>query len=159
MATGEVGKKPVVHLYEFVGTSNPTGSFSTLTSISGLLVKGIAQLAFSPDGRQLFAVDLDYTVAIYDCNRSNNTSIGRMIASGQGPKGKIYHSTSLRGDKFISCGEKHLCIWSVANSRLTIENAKLGDFRNKNFLSCARLKVFPNLVVLTLSITNLLSVG
>jgi len=46
----------------------------------------------------------------------------------------------MSSDRFISCGEKHLCIWSVANSRLTIENAKLGDFRNKNFLSCARLK-------------------
>lgn len=138
LATGEVGKKPAIHLYEWVAAQS---IFRSLACISGLHTKGVAQLAFSSTGERLFSVSVEYAVAVYDCNPVSPT-LGRMVASGTGPKGKIMHSCNAgvvaKTEIFVTCGEKHLCVWSLQDKSLKMDNGELGPYKNKILLSCAK---------------------
>jgi hypothetical protein len=107
----------------------------------------VAQLAFSGDGRALITIGIEYTVAVYnsDTTSEKNTALGKMVASSQGPKGSVFHVSSFGASsktspeyKFLSVGEKHYSVWTLAGSTLTSENGKLGSLKNKNMLSAAK---------------------
>ncbi len=95
IASGEIGKKPSIHLYSW---RDDTKSFTSLACMHGLHTKGVCQLAFTPDGKYLFSVGIDYTIAIYNTDDSNPTSLGKMVVSSQGPKSKIFHCTVFKVD-------------------------------------------------------------
>ena len=75
LATGEIGKHPVIHIYSW----SPLRSiFQSLSSVKGFHTGGISQLAFSLNGFRLFSVGIDYTVAVYDTEISSK-SFGKMV--------------------------------------------------------------------------------
>jgi WD40 repeat protein len=75
LATGEIGKCPVIHIYSW----NPKGKiFQSLSSVKGFHTGGISQLAFSLNGFRLFSVGIDYTVAVYDTEILSK-SFGKMV--------------------------------------------------------------------------------
>ena len=75
LATGEIGKCPVIHIYSW----NPEGKvFQSLSSVKGFHTVGISQLAFSLNGFKLFSVGIDYTVAVYDTEILSK-SFGKMV--------------------------------------------------------------------------------
>lgn len=52
MATGEIGKKPAIHLYCWTPSDGAevAGVFTSLVCMQGYHMKGVAQLAFSGNG-------------------------------------------------------------------------------------------------------------
>jgi hypothetical protein len=154
IASGEIGKNPAVYLYSYDGGS---ASFESLACMKGCHSKGIAQLAFSGDGKLLYSVSVEYNIAIYCCDRSSSKNFGKLLVSCQGPKEKILHivscsaassssssSSSSPGvsPSFITCGEKHLLLWNYneKGGSLKQEQCSLGkDNKNKTLLSLVRL--------------------
>lgn len=138
-ASGEIGKTPGICLYLWTSCAD---SFQTLSCLQGLHTKGISQVSFSTDGKYLFSVGIEYTVAVY-CTDREHKQFGKMVASSQGPKDRIMHTTacsSSSGDYvFFSCGEKHAIVWSLSSKYvLKAENCKFAD-KNQIFLSSAAL--------------------
>eukprot|EP01041_Mallomonas_annulata_P001002 gene1002-1969_t len=129
-ATGEIGKTPAIHLWQ---PSQP----HSVACMRGYHTKGVCQLAFSKDGKLLFSVGIDYTVAIYH-SQIGDDKIGRLIASAQGPRDKVLHCTFYgeHGNSFFTCGEKHVLFWKLATNTPKPEPAKLGVDKNKTFM-CA----------------------
>eukprot|EP01040_Poterioochromonas_malhamensis_P009806 gene9806-10650_t len=143
IASGEIGKTPAIYLYSWQNSESASSgncSFESLGCFKGSHTKGVAQIAFSNDGKYLFSIGIEYSVAIYSIARDNPKNFGKLIASGQGPKDRIMHlSASHSNDyKFYSCGEKHIILWNLDRGTLKQENCKLGSNKNKVFLSIAR---------------------
>ena len=133
IATGEVGKTPAIHIYEWDGAQ-----FRSLASVRGFHVKGVCQLAFARDGKQLFSVGIDYTVALVATDQGNMAGFGKMVSSSQGPKDKVMGCVAVgESGAFLSCGEKHAQLW--ANDKGSIKQCKmeLGSNRSKMFMSAA----------------------
>ncbi|RYH20674.1 hypothetical protein EON65_22795 [archaeon] len=144
IASGEIGKNPGICLYVW-GPSAGGDCFQPLATFQGFHKRGISQLAFSADGKHLFSIGVEYSVAIY-CTDKSSKQFGKMVVSAQGPKDRILHATScglVSGDyMFVSCGEKHAIVWtfSTAKGGLKQDNCKFaGGGKNQLFLSCASL--------------------
>lgn len=75
VATGEVGKKPKIYVWDTI-------SMQVLHKFSGKLQRGIKCLAFSPSGKLLAAVDVsdDHQIAVY------NVQTGICVAAARGDK-------------------------------------------------------------------------
>lgn len=145
IASGEIGKKPAIYLYSWQpGVGSQGGAFTSLSCMSGYHTKGVTQLAFSADGKVLFSVGADYTVAVYNTEEGSKT-FGKMVTSSQGPKSsKVMHAArygNAAGGNygFITCGEKHAVTWLLEKGALKQVEVKLGVFRNKALLSTASL--------------------
>ena len=147
LASGEIGKKPAIYLYKWVraGSDRQSGSFESLCCMSGYHTRGVVQLVFSLDGKLLFSVGVEYTVAVY-CTDSASKAFGKMVASSQGPKSsKVMHAALYgvqgRGGTaaFITCGEKHAVTWQLDKGALNSTECKLGANRNKLVLSAAQV--------------------
>ena len=148
VATGEVGKKPSIHVYSW---DEEHSAFASVTCLSGYFSKAVVQVVFSSpsptDDLLLFAVGQDYKVAVYNVDRSAK-SFGRMLGSMQGPKDKVlhvcasWHIATPEGGKpiarsFLSCGQKHAIIWQMTKSGKPKQiDVKLGKFRNLLITSC-----------------------
>lgn len=139
VATGEIGKAPAVYLYEWMPGAQSGGQFVSLSCLRGYHTKGVAQLCFSIAGDVVFSVGVDYTVAIYG-TESGKASFGKMVASSQGPKGKVLHCIAYgaSGNMFLSCGEKHAVCWTIDKGVLKQETCKLGTHKNKMLMAAAR---------------------
>jgi WD40 repeat protein len=138
VATGEIGKQPPIHLYVWKATM---GRFEALSCMRGFHVKGVSQLCFSGDGKRLFSVGVDYTVAVYGTDRGAQSTFGKMIFSAQGPKGKAMHCCAAgpTGEDFVSSGEKHVQFWrSNKGTSYTQETGKISGHTNKMHLSAVR---------------------
>ena len=109
--------------------------------MKGYHTKGVVQLCFSADGKTLFSVGVDYTVALYDTNTSSK-SFGKLVSSGQ-TKGVCLHvaPAGKDGSDFVSVGEKHVNGWST-KKEFKAEKAKLGEHSNKTFLCSVRVGCF-----------------
>jgi hypothetical protein len=127
IATGEVGRSPVIHVYKW----NPADcTFEALACMKGYFGKAVVQICFSKTqdkesggnpwkGLKLFAVGADYKVAVYNVDQSNSKKFGKMLASAQGPKGKVFHCcASLKRDDFMTTGEKHIIAWQMKDMKL-----------------------------------------
>lgn len=157
IASGEIGKTPAIYLYAWTPKPGGGGGFQSFGCFKGFHTKGITQLAFSEDGKFLFTVGVEYTVAIYATDTSQMSTFGKMIASSQGPKDKIMHASrygvnSSSEYKFSTCGEKHAIFWKFDANRkiLTQETAKLGEHKNKMLL-CASYITQSDLVLFSTS--------
>jgi hypothetical protein len=108
LASGEIGKKPAIYLYAWTPHADGQtdgGSFTPLSCLSGYHTKGVVQLCFSPDGKLLFSVGVEYTVAVY-CTDPTNKAFGKMVTSGQGPKNsKVMHCASYGAAQGATAGE------------------------------------------------------
>ena len=137
IATGEIGKQPPIHLYTWKASLQ---RFEPLSCMRGFHTKGVSQLAFSADGKRLFSVGVDYTVAMYGTNRADAVSFGKMVFSAQGPKGKVLHvaAVGMTGEDFVSCGEKHVQFWRNAKTNYAQETGKITGHTNKMHLSVSR---------------------
>ena len=62
IATGEIGKKPSIHVYSWNETKR---SFQAITCLNGYFTGGVVQLSFSCDGKFIFGSDTNYKVALY----------------------------------------------------------------------------------------------
>jgi echinoderm microtubule-associated protein-like 6 len=149
VATGEMGKTPVIHLWD--------ERLVSLACLRGTHTKAVVQLAHSQDGKFLFSVGLEYTVALYCIDQSNSKQFGKQVCSSQGPKSKILHASAYGSGNshFVTCGEKHICFWTRTASGLSYESVNLsrGD-KNKIFLSIC--PVGDNAVVIGASDDTLL---
>jgi echinoderm microtubule-associated protein-like 6 len=129
IATGEMGKTPAIHLWN--------RDLVSLACMRGTHTKAISQLAHSQDGKFLFSVGLEYSVAVYVID-SLSKQYGKQCCSSQGPKAKILHASSYGSGNtsFVTCGEKHICFWTKSNSGINYQTVNLSrDEKNKIFLS------------------------
>jgi len=136
VATGDIGKHPVVYLYEWDAEDK---LFVSLTSMRGFHTSGVCQMSFSHDGMYLFTVGAEYTIALYNSDKKDIPQFGKMIASSKGPKDKVLHCTSLSDGSFVSCGEKHVIYWSHKAGRISQEEVKLHDHKRKLIMCVASL--------------------
>ena len=149
IATGEIGKQPAIHLYTWTSVlveNKCGGSFTSLACMRGYHTKGVCQLAFSGDGKMLFSVGVDYTVATYWTDVTDTANFGKMKCSSS-MKGVALHleKCGLNGCDFATCGEKHVVFWPLEKGVLKPKQASLddkakGNFKNKTFLCLASVQ-------------------
>jgi WD40 repeat protein len=75
IASGEIGKIPAINIYNW---NSLTETFETLAAVKGYHTGGVSQLCFSRSGGRLFSVGIDYTVAVYDTEKTSK-SFGKMV--------------------------------------------------------------------------------
>lgn len=131
IATGEVGKTPAVHIYEW-----RDGTFAPLAAVRGFHSKGVCQLAFSKDGKSLFSIGVEYSVAVIHTDQSKPSSFGKMAISSQGPKDKVLSCTPVgkEGGDFVSCGDKHAMLWKRDIGCLVQVKTELYHHKNKMYM-------------------------
>lgn len=61
MATGEVGAKPIIYVWD-------SNTFEVLNTFRGVLKRGIDLISWNPSGTYIAAIGLDddHTIALYD---------------------------------------------------------------------------------------------
>lgn len=131
VASGEMGKTPAIYIYEW---SSATGIFSSKSTVKGFHTKGVCQLAFSRDGKYLFSVGVDYSVAMISTDQSKPASFGRMTMSSQGPKDKVLGCSPVgfEGGDFLSCGEKHCILWKTDRDKGSLQQVPTSLYMHKN---------------------------
>ena len=137
IATGEVGKKPGIHVYAL-----NNGSFRAIACLSGYFSGAVCQMAFSEDGKYIFGADSNYKTALYCIDETNNKQFGKMLGSAQGPKSTIYHMCSLNNLEFVSCGDKHVMQWTCHDGKTDSNKRKpkAPKFENVKFKKFSFLK-------------------
>ena len=157
IATGEMGKTPAIQIYEWKNSI-----FTPKAAVRGFHTKGVCQLAFSKDGKTLFSVGVEYTVAIISTDTSAPSKFGKMTTSSQGPKDKILgccYAGATDGSSFLSCGEKHTILWTMVDGALLQSKTKMTftpkpgdkdaikvDFKNKMYM-CAVPGIYKSTIV------------
>ena len=132
IATGNMGTNAAIHIWKPANASSPVNSPSVMC-MTGCHPKGVSQLVFSTDGNLLFSIGVEYSIAVYNINAAD-AKFGKLIASGKGPNGKVaLHACAFGDGKFMSCGDKHVVVWSIFVDKgvATCVNAQLGDLKNK----------------------------
>jgi microtubule-associated protein-like 6 len=150
IATGEVGKNPAIHLYQWNALAK---HFDSLCTMKGFHESGVVQMTFSNTGKCIFTIGANYTVALYSTDVNDQNKFGRMITSAKGPKGKVLDCCSLlpyneiEGD-FVSCGEKHIVYWTnnERSRKLEMNDVKLGSFKRDYIMCASRLMGAKTLV-------------
>ena len=118
VATGDITSKAVI----FVWDSN---TMHKLCEFRGTLSKGVAALAFNPNGDKLAAAGLDdaHSVAVFDVKVQN----GALISVSKSGNEPIF-DLSFRADcEFADVGVGHIRFWSFSNKTL---NCKTGQIPN-----------------------------
>lgn len=127
VATGEIGKNAAIHLWK------PVQNMQSVACLTGCHPKGVSHLVFSKDGSTLFSVGVEYTVAAY-CVKDGDSQFGKLICSAQGPKGMAMHAClfgpSQSELQFLTCGEKHVVIWTLKGRSLKMETVSIKTFKN-----------------------------
>jgi WD40 repeat protein len=144
VATGEIGKNAAIHLWRAVP------HMQSLACLTGCHPKGVSHLVFSKDGSKLFSVGVEYTVAVH-CVKEGDKQFGKLVSSAQGPKGMAMHACLFGPEgaelHFVTCGEKHVVVWTVKGSSLKMETVKLKTFKNNIFLAGARFGAKGSLMI------------
>ena len=120
VATGEVGKKPKIFVWDAM-------SMQVKHQLSGKLTNGIKCLSFSPSGKFLAAVDSsnDHQVAVY------NALNGVCVACVGGDKIQIVDLCWRDDTAFTTAGVRHLKFWALAKG-LRAKNGTWGSVTDKN---------------------------
>ena len=132
-ATGDVGEKPVIYVWD-------STTCSRIAKFTGHLEKGIRSLAYSPSGDYLAAVDMsDYHVlAIYDVNNAILLALSKIDPT------LVLQVVFQAENDLITVGPKHFMFWQMSNKSLT---SRKGQFEGKNdILGCvaAEKELVPN---------------
>eukprot|EP01116_Phalansterium_solitarium_P002565 TRINITY_DN1264_c2_g1_i5.p1 TRINITY_DN1264_c2_g1~~TRINITY_DN1264_c2_g1_i5.p1 ORF type:complete len:658 (+),score=335.13 TRINITY_DN1264_c2_g1_i5:2551-4524(+) len=145
VATGEIGKKPKIIVWDSTSaetdTSHGVPSAEMRSTIQGFHERGIAALAFSPDGQYLASVGMDdyHSVAIYDWKR------GVKIADGRASGDKVLTVDFDPNDstRFVTTGIKHVKFWQIAGNALLSKQGIFGQqFKAQTQLSVVFDKQF-----------------
>mmetsp|Transcript_9925 Transcript_9925/g.14948 ORF Transcript_9925/g.14948 Transcript_9925/m.14948 type:complete len:2471 (-) Transcript_9925:176-7588(-) len=136
IATGEMGKKPAIHVWD-------TSSMLSIACMVGTHTTAVTCIAHSGDGKELFSIGFDRTVAVYCLDRDgeNKKRFGKQLCSAKGPPGRVLHACSFGplGQQYVTCGEKHIGFWKKKGSSLSCTDAPLRRGQaNKIYLSACR---------------------
>ena len=125
VATGQLGKSPTVCVWD----SEDCAQMIELEHEPG--VRGIAALAFSPDGRELVSIGMDnrHTVHVWDWMK------GELLQEGIGKNGvppavygvKFNQFAESGKEEFVTFGVKHLKLWQRDAATGTYV-AKIGSY-------------------------------
>jgi len=105
VATGELGKKPKIVLWD-------SNSGSTLAVCVGFHSRGVNLIQFSGDGKLVYSVgmDDDHSVAVYGADP--DTNMGQLIAKAKGSRSKMLGLCSLGARDFCTAGKREVKFWS-----------------------------------------------
>ena len=109
-ATGEVGAKPFVYVWD-------VKTRKVLNVFRGVLKMGIELLQFSKSGLKLVAVDdtEDHAIIVYDL--TDQISIGgSTILESQGGKDQLLELRWVDENQFATVGPKHFKLWTQTSN-------------------------------------------
>lgn len=131
VATGEVGRKPTICIWD-------SSSLTQINKFNSPLEKGIGVLGFSPSGSILVAIamDDDHNIALYNLHTNS------LILSTKGDRENILNVGFVSENEFITVGIKHYKLWTLTGTKLT---GKKGVF-NKNDNVLLSLTIVENKV-------------
>lgn len=112
---------------------------STRQTLIGQMEYGVVSVAFSPDGKRTFAVDISsaHRVAVFD------TDSGTMLASSNGDSNRIIHlapdcTTNRDSHKsFVSVGVSHIKFWTREADKLVGKKATGADVSSQTMVCVA----------------------
>ena len=118
--TGEVGKEPVIHVWD-------TNTMECVKSFKGILKRGITNVAFSGCGTRIVGLgaDDDHCIAVYDIfSASTKTGVLRdVIATGKAGKDTFLdiRFQPNDNDKIILCGVKVFAVVTIKSGMITVK--------------------------------------
>jgi WD40 repeat protein/Ca2+-binding EF-hand superfamily protein len=126
-ATGEIGPKPRLFLWD-------AKDMSKIGQLEGGIIKGVASLAFSPNGEYLVAtcIDDNHHVALFNVNTKS------YVHCDKGDTANIVACEFINDKEFVTVGLKHYKLWK-AGSPLTATKGNLSGGDDK-LTSCKRYK-------------------
>jgi WD40 repeat protein len=124
VATGEIGRTPKIIVWE-------SDSMRVINTLKGAHQRGVVQLSFSPDGKNLASIGLDdqNSLAIHDWRsgavlvrvRTGGAKIFGM-AFQPGPK-----ANPMDDSRLVTCGAKHLTFWKRSGkTQISSRNGRFG---------------------------------
>jgi len=116
IATGEVGPKPTIYVWDAL-------TMQVKHALKGKLTKGIQAIAFSPSGNVLAAVAIDdnHYVAAY------NVQTGACLGCDKGDTAFIIELAFKDDTQFASAGVKHYKFWTIG-ANLTAKRGQFGKY-------------------------------
>jgi microtubule-associated protein-like 6 len=125
IATGQVGKAPIVNLWS-------AETMATLSTLRGFHERGVASVGFNKDGTKVATVglDLDHSIAVWDWRKGtpppyccpyqcpyctlNGGGSGTRIATAMGSSDKIFDAQfNPVDDVLVTCGVRHIKFWNI----------------------------------------------
>ena len=118
VATGEVGPKPYIYVWD-------SNTLMELCKFRGALTCGIAIINFTPNGDKLAAaaIDNNHTIAIFDIT-SKSKNGGVMIVADKGGMEIIFDLKWKNEKEFVTVGIKHFKVWKVSNTGIKPKRGK-----------------------------------
>ncbi len=118
-ATGEVGKKPNIYVWD-------TSSLLPVANFKAPLERGITALGFSPSGGLLAAVSVDdeHNIAVFNLNTN------AIIACVRGDTEKILDLAWINETQFVTTGLKHFKLWTLNGNQLKGRRGVFGKANN-----------------------------
>lgn len=122
IATGEVGAKPSIYVWNKTGTQ--------VRHFKGTIQKGIQALAFSESGRYLAAVgkDMNHTLAIMDLET------GATVSSQKGDSARILGLCWINDIQLVTVGIRHYKFWTRKGRMMKEKRGLFG--KRENRLGC-----------------------
>lgn len=119
IATGEVGAKPSIYVWNSAGTQ--------INHFKGAIHKGIQAVAFSPSGRYLAAVgkDMNHTVAIMDLQT------GATLSTQKGDSARILGMCWINDLQLVTVGVRHYKFWERKGRMLKEKRGLFGKKENR----------------------------
>jgi len=115
-ASADQGELPTIRVWN-------CQTMETHAVLQGFHRRGIAHIAFSPDGTQLVSVGMDkfHTIAVYDWQSQS------IIAHTRGLQMKSFHiDFSPSGKQLIQCGNAMIRFWDLEGRNMVFQDALLG---------------------------------
>lgn len=118
VATGEIGQKASIYVWD-------SNTMLKVCEFKGPLTKGIAALAFNPNGDKLAAAAIDdaNTVAVFEVKVQN----GAVLSVSKSGTESIFDLSFKNDCEFVEVGVSHIRFWNFANKTL---NCKSGAIPN-----------------------------
>ena len=114
-ATGELGKSPLIHVWD-------PKTMQRLASWKGVLQNGVAALSFSPDGSKLTGAGADvyHSICVLDVKgkikKGGKSLKGGVLAKSKGCPDPILDIAWTSDDSFSTCGVKNYGVWHYSKS-------------------------------------------
>lgn len=119
VATGEIGPKPFIFIWD-------SETKEVIQKWKGVILKGVATLAFSPSGDQLVAASIDdlHHIGVFDVKKGGSKVF-------EGGREIILDLDWLDEDSFATVGVKHFKFWKATDASRTKYKGDNGNFGAK----------------------------
>ena len=127
VATGEINPRPIIHIWD------PSTLESCNFAKQGL-IKGVDNLAYSPDDKYLVCtcIDENHKIVLFDTENYD------MIATEKGGNTAFFGIVWIDQASFLTVGEKVFKYWTVKNNQITGVDGELsGNEKGENSFTCA----------------------